>query len=129
LTPFLQSVRLPPSAHFPNKAYQTKAKEKVNKSKAVRDYVAANPKATNKEVSEALTKKGIAVTPNHVANIKSKSKPKRKAAERMAKEAVAPNHHVFVPEIKAALCLLKLTGGVKEANAAVAVAHEIRQMV
>ena len=52
-------------------------KSEVNKSQAVREYLKANPKATNTEVSEALTKKGIKLTPNHVANIKTKAKAKR----------------------------------------------------
>ena len=39
---------------------------KVNKSKAVRDVMAANPAATPKEVSAILTKQGIEVSHNYV---------------------------------------------------------------
>lgn len=62
----------------------TAKKEKVNKSQAVRDYVRANRKATNKEVAEALAKKGVKVTANYVATLKSKAKAKRKARKAKA---------------------------------------------
>ena len=54
-------------------------KEKVNKSLAVRDYLKANRNATNLEVAAALAKKGIVVTANYVANLKSQAKRKRRA--------------------------------------------------
>jgi hypothetical protein len=41
----------------------------VSKSQAVRNYLKTHGKAANKEVSEALAKQGIKVSPNHVANI------------------------------------------------------------
>ena len=47
-------------------------KQKVNKSKAVREYLKAHRQATNSEIAAALTKQGIKITPNHVANIKTK---------------------------------------------------------
>jgi len=65
------------------------AKEKVNKSQAVRDYVRANRKATNKEVADALTKKGIKVTANYVATLKSQAKKKRRARKAAAAQPAA----------------------------------------
>jgi hypothetical protein len=59
-------------------------KEKVNKSQAVRDYVKANRTATNKEVADALTKKGIKVTANYVATLKSQAKRKQRARKAAA---------------------------------------------
>ena len=100
-------------------------KQGVNKSKAVRDYLKTHRKATNKEVSEALAKAGIEVSPNHVANIKAKSKTRRKAAR-----AVVSRRGLGIPEVKAALALLKeCDGSIPAANAALAAAQEIRELV
>ena len=52
----------------------------TSKSQAVRNYLKTHRKATNKEVSEALGKQGVEVTPNHVATIKAKTKTRHKAA-------------------------------------------------
>ena len=46
-------------------------KQKVNKTKAVKDYLKVNRKAKNQEVVDALAKKGIAITANYVGNIKA----------------------------------------------------------
>ena len=54
-------------------------KQKVNKSQAVRDYAKAHPEATGGEIAAALNKKGIKITANYAANIKSQSKKKRRA--------------------------------------------------
>jgi len=64
-------------------------KEKVNKSQAVRDYIRANRKATNTEVAEALAKKGIKLTANYVATLKSQAKSKRRARKAAAAQPVA----------------------------------------
>jgi hypothetical protein len=100
-------------------------KQGVNKSKAVRDYHKTHPKATNKEISEALTKAGIEVSPNHVANIKAKTKTRRTAAR-----GVVSRRGLGIPEVKAALALLKeCDGSMAGANAALAAAQEIRELV
>jgi hypothetical protein len=49
----------------------------VNKSKAIREYYEANPRAKPMEVSEALKKKGITVSPGFVSTIRSTSKSKK----------------------------------------------------
>ena len=54
-------------------------KPEVNKSKAVRDYLKAHPKAMSSEIAAALTKQGIKITPGYVANIKTKLKNRRRA--------------------------------------------------
>jgi len=46
-----------------------------SKAQAVRDYIAAHPRAKVKGVAEALTKQGVAVTPSYVSNVKSRAKP------------------------------------------------------
>jgi hypothetical protein len=102
--------------------------EKVNKTKAVKEYLKSHPGTRNKEVAEALTKSGVSISPNYVAGIKGKIKTRRGRRRQAVKSAVA-HHHVGIPEIKAAFGLLKLTGGLKEATAALAAAQELREFV
>ena len=64
-------------------------KHKVNKSQAVRDYAKAHPEATSGEIAAALTKKGIKITANYAANIKSQSK-KNRAPRRWRKLRQSP---------------------------------------
>jgi len=97
----------------------------TSKSQAVRDYLKTHRGAGNKEVSEALAKQGVEVSPNHVATIKAKSKTRRKAAR-----AVVSRRGLGIPEVKAALALLKVCdGSMAGANAALAAAQEIRELV
>ena len=93
-------------------------KQGVNKSKAVRDYLKSHRKATNREVSEALAKQGVEVSPNHVANIKTKTKTRHKAAR-----AVVSRRGLGIPEVKAVLSLLKeCHGSMAAVNEALAAA-------
>jgi len=52
-------------------------KPKVNKTRAIKDYLKAHPGVGNIEVAESLTKSGIKVTANYVAGIKGKMKTRR----------------------------------------------------
>jgi hypothetical protein len=99
-------------------------KQKVNKTQAVREYLKTHRKASNQEVAEALAKKGITISANYVGNIKATSKKRRRAVKK-----VVAKRGIGIPEIKAALALLKLTGGLAGANAALAAAEEIKEMV
>lgn len=100
-------------------------KSGIRKSRAVRDYLKTHRKAANKEVSEALTKAGIKVSPNRVANIKAKTKTRRTAAK-----AVVTRRGLGIPQVKAALVLLKeCHGDMAGASAALAAAQEIRELV
>ncbi len=101
-----------------------KVDEKVNKTQAVREYLKANPTAKNQDVSNALGKKGIDVSANYVGNIKAKHNKRQKAVRN-----VVAKGGIGIPEVKAALALLKLTGNVAEARQALAVAQEIREIV
>lgn len=100
------------------------AKRKVNKTQAVKDYLKDNPKATNPEVAEALTKAGIKITAKHVATIKTKMKTRRRAVKK-----VVAKTGVGIPEVKAALALLKVTGSLGAAQQALAAAQEIKELV
>jgi hypothetical protein len=103
-------------------------KREVNKSQAVRDYLQANPNASNKDVSTALGKEGIRVSPQHVANIKAKAKMKRKARKRAAQQ-VATTTGVDIGQIKCAFGLLKLCGSTAAAKAALAAADDIKKVM
>lgn len=67
---------------------------KVNVSEAVRNYLSGNKGAKPKEVSEALKKEGVHVTPSYVSNIKanlaksSQTKGKGKRKKRTARAAL-----------------------------------------
>jgi len=100
------------------------AKREVNKSQAVREFFKTNRKAKNQEVVEALAKKGITVSANYVGNIKSTHNKRRRAIRK-----VVAKGGVGIPEVKAALVFLKVTGSVAAAKAALAVAQEIREIV
>jgi hypothetical protein len=96
----------------------------VNKSQAIRDFLKANPKARNQEVVDALAKQGIGVSPNYVNNIKTTHNKRRRAMR-----TVAAKGGIGIPEVKAALSLLKLTKNVAAATQALKVAQEIREIV
>ena len=72
-------------------------KNGVNKSKAIRDYFKANPKAKSQDVVDALAKQGITTTVNYVSNLKaSHNKRQRSVRKVVAKGGVG------IPEVKAA---------------------------
>jgi hypothetical protein len=89
--------------------------KRVNKTKAVMDYLHAYPDATNREILVALRKNGIVLTPNFVSVIKAKGNARRNVVK-MLMEKVAASRGVRPPEVKVALFLLRLTGGVEGAN-------------
>jgi len=99
-------------------------KIEVNKTKAVRDYFRAHKKATNSEVVEAMARQGITITANYVGNIKSTHNKRQRSVRK-----VVAKGGVGIPEVKAALAFIKLTGSVKAATQAIAVAQEIREIV
>ena len=100
------------------------AKQKVNKTHAVKEYLKANPKAKNQAVVDALAKKGIAITANYVGTIKATHNKRRRAVRK-----VVANGGIGIPEVKAALAFLKVMGSVAKATKALAVAQEIREIV
>ena len=100
------------------------AKSEANKSQAIRDYFKANKKAKTREVIDALGKKGLTVTANLVTTVKSKHNKRQRSVRK-----VVAKGGVGIPEVKAALAFIKLTGSVKAATQALAVAQEIREIV
>jgi hypothetical protein len=89
-------------------------KAKVNKRKAVRDYVKAHPDATSREISAALAKKGIAIATNRVSYVRNL--PLKRTG--LVAEEIAVKQEIGLPEIKAAISLLALTRSIKEAKRA-----------
>ncbi len=96
----------------------------VNKSQAIRDYFKANKKAKTREVIDALGKKGIIVTANLVTTVKSKHNRRQRSVRK-----VVAKGGVGIPEVKAALAFIKLSGSITAAKKALEVAQEIRQIV
>jgi len=50
----------------------------VNKSQAIKDYLASHPDAAPKAAAEDLKQQGVSVTPGYVSTIKSQQKTKSK---------------------------------------------------
>jgi hypothetical protein len=76
--------------------------KKINKSQAIRDFLSQNPQATNKEVMEALSQKGISVNYNQVYFVKMKGKKaKRKAAVKAYRAAGMSNPVEAVLKVRA----------------------------
>jgi hypothetical protein len=74
------------AAKEPNMA---KKKKEINKTRLILQYIESHPDVSNKEVAEALGKKGIVVTRGYVAFIKHKAKVIRQSQERMAAKLAA----------------------------------------
>lgn len=101
-----------------------KKKEGVTKTRAVLDFWKAHPHAKAKEIAEALTKAGTPITTAYVYNIKNKGNTRRRAVK-----AVVVKSGVGIPEVKAALALLKACGSDSNVKEALAAAKEIKAMV
>jgi hypothetical protein len=123
LTALFDHGRLLFSNHAQRRPIMAK-KQKVNKSQAAREYLKANPKAKNQEVADALAKKGVTINANYVGNIKATHNKRRRAVRK-----VVAKGGVGIPEVKAALAFLKITGSIAAATQALAVAREIREIV
>ena len=114
-------------------------KEKVNKSLAVRDYLKANHNATNLEVAAALAKKGIEVTANYVATLKSQAKRKRRArkvaaatpaavpaiSEAPAEKPTKAADTITLEQIKKVAETVKMIGGFARLHELLAVIKEV----
>lgn len=107
------------------------AKRKVNKSEAVRNYMAKNPNVGPSAVSEALSKRGVKVTPQQVSTIKNNAKnsAKRKTA-RGRKPSVmtigAENGVLQVKDLMSAKVFADSVGGLEKAKGLLAALEELR---
>jgi hypothetical protein len=95
----------------------------VNKTKAIKAALKANPKSTPKEISEMLKAEGVDASPGYVStiktNLKGKKKAKKAAAAPVAEAGpVVAKDAVSVGLLVKAKKLVKELGGVKEAKTA-----------
>ncbi len=97
------------------------AKASVNKSQAIRDYVAANPEAGPTEISKALSATGVSVSPSFVSLVRNKSGggskkrgPKRGGKARAVRSNAASS--VSIEDLKAAKRFAEKVGGVDKAR-------------
>ncbi|MCM2374026.1 hypothetical protein [Aporhodopirellula aestuarii] len=115
-----------------------KKSDGVNKSQAIRDYYAANPKAKPMEVAEAMKAQGINVTAQFVSTVKSNSKKskttrgrasaKKSVAKKPAKRATRASKatsEVSLDSLLNAKKLVEEMGGVEGARNALSVLEQL----
>jgi hypothetical protein len=99
----------------------------VNKTQAVKAYLARDPKATPLEISAALGAQGIDVAPNYAAGIKSSLKAKKrgkKAASKAASPAPSAassspaDDTISLDALRKAKSLVRELGGLDQARQA-----------
>lgn len=94
-------------------------KRTVNKSAAVRNYLEQNPNAGPKEVSEALAKEKISITPAYVSNIKnknSKKRAKRGRPRRAVAASTGSSNGALSVKLADAIQLVEKVGGLDKAK-------------
>lgn len=109
-----------------NERKMAKKKTGVNKSQAIRDYLANSPKATASEIVPALGKKGIKVSPGLVSNVKSTSGPKRRRKKKAGRKKVVKRRRpgrraaaaLSADDLMAAKQLADQLGGIQAAHRA-----------
>ena len=100
------------------------AKRKVNKTQAVKDFLAENPDAATNDVVAAMKKQRITVSPNYVSTIKSNLKPKGKKKVVAKKKAAAEKQEatddkISLSALKEAKKLAATLGGIEQAKEAI----------
>ena len=93
-------------------------KGNVNKSEAVREFMASHPDAKPKEVSAALAKKGIKVTPQAVSTIRFQAAKKAGAKSGRRGKTKSQNGMVQVDTLVQAKQFVDKMGGVESAKQA-----------
>jgi hypothetical protein len=114
--------------HLKEGCMAKKAKSGPNKSLEIRNYKAANPTASPKEIAEALTKEGVPVSAQFVSTVLSNAKKKggkvgrrgRKPGRKPAAAAGGNYDHL----IKAKK-LVDALGGIDKAKAAISALAQI----
>ena len=99
-----------------------KKKARVNKSQAIRDFMAANPDAAPKDVEAALGKKGIKVSSGLVCTVRAnaKDKPKKAAVKKKVAAKKPPaSDEISLGALLGAKKLAQQLGGVEAAKKAI----------
>ena len=103
-------------------------RRKVNKSQAIRDYLAKHPDATPTTIKEALKTKGVRVGDSLISQVKySKTKAKAKARGRVRRGGQARKRArgVSMETLLAARDLAKRLGGVARAKEALSMLERL----
>ena len=95
----------------------------VNKSQAIRDYLAKHPKAMPKEIIAALQK--IQVSPALVNAVKYGAKPKARKKKAVSKKP-APGTSITVTDLMQAKALADQMGGMVKAKVALDTLEKLR---
>jgi hypothetical protein len=99
------------------------ASRQVNKSAAIRDFASKNPSLGPTAIAQALSAKGIPVSPSFVSVVKGKSSgPKRARNRRSSGSTVrrTGGATVSIDQLKAAKRFANQMGGIDKAKAALA---------
>jgi len=101
-------------------------KAKVNRSQAIRDYLAKNAKASANEIKEALAKEGIQVSDSLISAVKYK-KPKGKRGKKRGRPAGAASNGaaISIDSLVAAKKMVDQLGGIEAAEKAIAVLKKL----
>lgn len=123
---------------LPNSTESNMAKKKksVNKSLAIREYLAVSPDAKPPEVIAAMKSKGITVTAQFVSTVKSTSKKKSTRGKSPVKKSTAAKRGPRKATLKAAGAisldslikakqLVEEMGGVEEARSALTALEQL----
>jgi hypothetical protein len=94
-----------------------KQAEKVNQSKAVREYLATNPKAKVSEIIENLAKKGITISKSVASYVKYAEKNGKTRVNRTVKKLASQRWSL--KDLTAAKEFVKNCGGFKQARSLV----------
>ncbi len=113
------------------RAAKSTPKRKLNRSQAIRDYLAANPGASPRAIKSALKAKGIVVTTSLVGAIKyRRHAPGRPEGRRRGRpvgrpSAAAKNDHLRVEDLLAAKAFVDRVGGMAAARSAIEVLAQL----
>ena len=100
------------------KKTRKKKKSGINKSKAIREYKAANPTAGPTEIADVLSKQhNTTISPSMVSNALSLSKKKKKKKSKVGRKKRAMAS-AGVNSLVEAADFAKRSGGIQEAKAA-----------
>jgi len=106
-------------------AGRPKGRGGVNKSAAIREYMAAHPRAKPKDVAAALVEQGVQVTPMFVSAIKSNAKKRGRRKARAASRGPGrpsgggASTSLSIDHLVAAKKFVDQVGGVARARAAI----------
>ena len=99
----------------------------MNKSEAIRNYLAAQPNATPNEIVAGLKQQGITVSPGLASNVKYTSGRPRKGPKRRGRPAkTESNGALSVSDLVEAKKLADQLGGIEQARQALATLEELR---